>query len=387
MNSEVGPSSVEYVCRVSRIAVLWEHLTGYTQAALDALLQAGSTRLFVVQRSLEENAGFAPYLRDRCEVISLCADTLATADWLERLEAFAPDLAIVTSTKDARYRRAARRLHARGTLVVWASDVPARSILRDLYGMVRSRAGFWRGYDAAFVCGRKAAQYARRIGFPPNRIFTGLYSCDTQLFRSVGLARHGAGERDEWPRRFLFVGQLIERKGIDILLEAYQHYRQRARDPWELWCAGTGPLRSRLEGVDGIHVSGFLPPDGCAALMGRAGALVLPSRLDHWPLVIHEATSAGLPVIASRTCFSTLELVEDGINGFVFPPGDASRLADLLEECAGNGRARAMGRESLRVSYRADPSIFAANVLDYIPATICTGQHRAAGAGPERQPS
>lgn len=369
---------------MSRIAVLWEHLTGYTQAALDALLQAGPTRLFVVQRSLEDNATFAPFRRERCEVMTLSSDSAGTGDWTDRLEAFAPELAIVTATKDPRYRRAARRVHARGAIVVWASDVPARPLWRDLYGVLRSRTGFLRGYDAALVSGDKAASYARRLGFPRNRIFTGLYSCDTRLFRSVGLARHGAGAGDEWPRRFLFVGQFIARKGIDILLEAYEQYRQRARDPWELWCAGTGPLRSRLEGVDGIHVTGFLPPDECAALMGRAGALVLPSRFDHWPLVIHEATCAGLPVIASRTCFSTLELVEDGINGFIFSPGDAPRLAHLLEQCAGDGRARAMGRESLRLSYRADPSLFAANVLDRIPAALGPRPRPVRGVGSAR---
>jgi glycosyltransferase involved in cell wall biosynthesis len=369
---------------VSRIAVLWEHLTGYTQAALEALLQAGPTRLFVVQRSIEDHARFAPFLRDRCEVISLGADRSATADWLDRLEAFAPELAIVTATKDAGFRRAARRLHARGAIVVWASDVPPRPLWRDLYGVVRSRTGFCRGYDVAFVSGQKAAEYARRIGFPRNRVFTGLYTCDTRLFRTVGLERHASGASEEWPRRFLFVGQFITRKGLDILIDAYRQYRKGTTDPWELWCAGTGPLRSLLDGVEGVRVMGFLTPDECAAAMGRAGALVLPSRIDHWGVVIHEATCAGLPVIASRNCFAAVDLVQDGINGFIFPSGDVPRLAHLLADCASHGRARAMGQESLRLSYRADPDLFAATVLDFIPAALGPRPNPVRAADAER---
>ncbi len=118
--------------------------------------------------------------------------------------------------------------------------------------------------------------------------------------------------------------------------------------------------------------------------MGRAGALVLPSRIDHWGVVIHEATCAGLPVIASRNCFATVDLVQDGINGFIFPSGRVPRLAHLLAECASHGRARAMGRESLRLSYRADPDLFAATVLDFIPAALGPRPNPARVAGAER---
>jgi len=374
---------VEHLSRVSRIAVLWMHLTGYAQAALDAVLQAGRTEVLVIERLEEDNAKFPPFLRERCEVIRLSRDS-GPADWLDRLKAFAPDVAIVAATKDARYRLAARLLHADGALVVWASDLPGQGFWRDLYATMRGHTGFLRGYDAALVSGQKAAEYARRIGFPRNRVFTGLYTCDTRLFRAVGLERHASGASHEWPRRFLFVGQFIARKGIDILVEAYRQYRKGTSDPWELWCAGAGPHGALLDGVEGVRVMGFVPPHECAALMGRAGALVLPSRIDHWGVVIHEATCAGLPVIASRNCFAAVDLVEDGINGFIFPSGDAPRLAHLLADCASHGRARAMGQESLRLSYRADPDLFAATVLDHIPAALGRRQRPVRAAGAER---
>jgi glycosyltransferase involved in cell wall biosynthesis len=346
------------------------HLTGYAQAAVDAVLQAGETHVLVIERTADDNAKFPVFARGRCEVIRLGPNGSEDDGWIDRLEAFGPEVAVISATKDADYRRAARRLHARGVHVVWASDLPGRGFWRDAYAAVRGRTGFLRGYDAALVAGERAAGYARRVGFPGDRIFKGLYACDTRVFRPVGIQRHRPDASEEWPRRFLFVGQFIARKGIDTLVDAYRQYRRGSSDPWELWCAGAGPLGALLDGVDGIRVFGFLPPEQCATLMGECGALVLPSRVDHWGVVIHEATCAGLPVIASRSCFATIDLVDDGINGFLFAPGDVPELARLLAACASPGRARPMGAASLRASHRVNPEMFAANVLNIIPAAL-----------------
>ena len=70
--------------------------------------------------------------------------------------------------------------------------------------------------------------YTRKLGFPYWAIFDGLYACDTELFRPIGLGRHTETARSDWPRVFLFVGQYIHRKGFDILLEAYQTYPRKS---------------------------------------------------------------------------------------------------------------------------------------------------------------
>lgn len=354
-----------------RIAVLWEHLSGYVQAALRAVAALDRTELLVVQRSREAHAAFARTLGESCEVIDLSdAQRGSAIDLVARVRSFAPDVTLVTSNKDPLYEAVARENHSQGRLTLWGSDVPPRAWWRDSYGMIRGRLGALRAFDAALVPGRAAHDYARRVGFPEERIFQGLYTCDAALFRPVGLARHAPLAPRGWPPVFLFVGQFIPRKGLDVLLDAYRRYRRRNAAPWELWCAGAGPLRGLLEGEAGVRVLDFVAPEECAQLMAQAGALVLPSRMDHWGVVIHEATCAGLPVIASRTSYAAMDLVQEGHNGHTFQAADVEHLARLLGACSDEEAARTMGQRSLELSYRFDPSVFAHMLCDHVPRML-----------------
>jgi len=356
---------------VRRVAVLWEHLAGYVQAALRALTSQERIDLLVVQRSREPHAAFIRLLGESCEVIDLSdANGTRKLDLVARVQSFAPDVTLITSNKDSLYRAVARANHRQGRLTLWGSDVPPRSWWRDTHGMARGRLGALRSYDAAFVAGQAAHEYARRVGFPEGRIFQGLYTCDAELFRPVGVSRHAPGAVGTWPSVFLFVGQFIPRKGLDTLREAYRRYRRHSSAPWELWCAGAGPQRSLLDGEVGVRVLDFVAPRECAQLMAQAGAFVLPSRMDHWGVVIHEATCAGLPVIASRTSYTSVDLVQDGCNGYTFPAGDVTALERLLAACADDGVARAMGERSLALSYRFDPQVFARMLSEHIPRML-----------------
>jgi glycosyltransferase involved in cell wall biosynthesis len=352
-----------------RVAVLWEYLAGYIQAALRGLTALDNTEVLVVQRSREPNAEYALELGGACEVIDL-TEAHGDVDLVARVRAFAPDVTLITTNKDPRYDAVARDNHRRGKISVWGSEIPPRSFWRDSYGMIRGRLGALRYYDAALVAGAVSHAYARRVGFSENRIFEGLLTCDAGLFRPIGIARHQAPPEAPWPRVFLFVGQFIPRKGLDVLLDAYRRYRAATPDPWDLWCAGAGPLRELLEGQPGVRVLDFVPPAECARLMGQAGAFVLPSRIDHWGIVIHEAACAGLPVIASRTSYASADLVEEGRNGHTFSSSDVEGLARLLVACADAPRARIMGERSLALSHRFDPGVFARLLTEDIPRML-----------------
>ena len=212
--------------------------------------------------------------------------------------------------------------------------------------------------------------YARRIGFPDQAIFDGLYTCDTDLFRPIGLRRHGETANTEWPRVFLFVGQYIRRKGLDILLKAYQAYRLQATSPWELWLIGRGDMEKDIGQEPGIRNLGMKSSEQVAEIMLQAGCFVLPSKVDHWPLVIHEATSAGLPILSSSMVGSTVELVQSGFNGYVFPVNDAIILSRLLLFMDESGLAREMGKSSLQTALRYSPVLWVRRILQDIPLFV-----------------
>jgi glycosyltransferase involved in cell wall biosynthesis len=357
--------------KITRVAVLWAHVTGYLQAALRALLADEAVRLLVIQNAREINARFNTFSHERCDFIGIAEQSPEATNWMDRLQAFAPEVAIITGNPYPRYLQAARILHEQGTITVWANDRILRVPMRDAYQMALGRIGRrWRFYDAAFVPGYAATQYARSIGFPEALISQGLYTCDTALYHPVGLARHSDVQNTAWPRVFLFLGQFIERKGVDILIRAYQRYREVCSTPCELWCAGAGPLEHLFTAQEGVKLLGFLSPQACAEVMGQVGALVLPSRWDHWGVVIHEATCAGLPVITTNRCYAAIELVQTGYNGYVVDVGNVPDLTHALLSCSEPARAQEMGKNSLRLSYRFTPELFAWQVLENIPPMV-----------------
>jgi glycosyltransferase involved in cell wall biosynthesis len=154
-----------------------------------------------------------------------------------------------------------------------------------------------------------------------------MYGIDCTLLEPLHAQRlHQPGG---WPRRFLFAGRYVEEKGLDVLIDGYARYRRTTNDPWPLTCCGSGPMNAQLT-AEGVENLGFVQPQDLAAVMARAGAFVLPSRYDPWPLVIAEACAAGLPVICTEACGSAVELVRNLYSGWTVPTEDAASLARAM---------------------------------------------------------
>lgn len=152
---------------------------------------------------------------------------------------------------------------------------------------------------------------------------------------------------------FLFVGRLAPEKGIDVLAEAW-----RACPGLSLRVAGTGPHAAPLQACAGVTLLGALSQSDVQAQMRGALALVLPSLwYENFPRTLVEAFGAGLPVIASRLG-AMAELIEPGVTGLLFEPGDVADLGETLRWAAAHPEAMArMGvnaRERFDRLYTAD---------------------------------
>ncbi len=134
----------------------------------------------------------------------------------------------------------------------------------------------------------------------------------------------------------LFVGRLVERKGVAHLIEAIA--RLAPKGP-RLEIVGDGPERPGLEALaqrlgvaSRVVFRGKIPPDELQASYARAAVCVLPSVLDArgdtegLGVVLLEAMNHGTPVIASRVG-GIPDIVEDGVSGLLVPAGDADALA------------------------------------------------------------
>ena len=211
----------------------------------------------------------------------------------------------------------------------------------------------WRGRPGDGVAGSCGASVDRWFGKP---VFKGSESGERRVASEelgvkggkVGKPETG-GQRSDVGRisspYFLASSRFIERKNLRTLVDAYADYRRRSLDsslqPWGLVLLGTGDGREKLEryvkkrGIEGLEFPGFQQIDTLPRWYAGAGAFVHPALEEPWGLVINEAMASGLPVLCSRTTGAS-ELVEDGVNGFLFDPRDAAQIAGLLARMAGS---------------------------------------------------
>jgi glycosyltransferase involved in cell wall biosynthesis len=139
----------------------------------------------------------------------------------------------------------------------------------------------------------------------------------------------------------LFVGRVTREKGIHVAYRALAHLRGALAYDASLIVAG--PIEAGLEAElrdravalkigPNVEIRGELGPDGIAALLETAHALVVPSVWEEPAgLVCVEAALARLPIVASRSG-GIPELVRDRRDGLLFSRGDAEQCAELLAE-------------------------------------------------------
>ncbi len=134
----------------------------------------------------------------------------------------------------------------------------------------------------------------------------------------------------------VYVGQLVHRKGIDVLLSATEPLFA-AYDKLHLQLIGSGSLQHELEAwvnarglSTRITFEGAQTPRNIIERISKADMLALPSRWDGWGLVVNEALMAGIPVIVSDMC-GAADVISDGVNGYVFRSENVGDLREKLE--------------------------------------------------------
>jgi glycosyltransferase involved in cell wall biosynthesis len=140
--------------------------------------------------------------------------------------------------------------------------------------------------------------------------------------------------------KLIYVGQLVPRKGVDILVKALGRLKE---NNWRLQIIGDGvdaPLLKKmavdLQIADRVEFTKPLP--NAAALQAIAGSdvFILPSRHDGWGAVVNEALLCGVPVICSDRC-GAADFVRDDWRGGIFRRESVDDLAILLKKWIDKG--------------------------------------------------
>ncbi len=149
--------------------------------------------------------------------------------------------------------------------------------------------------------------------------------------------------------RLLFVGQSVERKGLPLLVRSFEALREHI--PTELTVIG--PTHEELAPMmlddRGVRVLGKVDDRRKHEELERADVLCAPSlHGESFGMVLTEAFASGTPVVASDIA-GYRDVVRDGVDGVLVPPGDAQALAEALRDLADEAeRRREMARAAAR---------------------------------------
>jgi len=347
-----------------RVAVLWTGLSGYLNACLRELASRPGVELFVAHEATSSEAPYEEGLFAWMKNEVVWRDERDFDRLHTRLEAFSPDVVVVAGWHVPIYRRIMKPLKGR-CLRLMTMDNYWKGTLRQRLGTIVSARYVLPMADAAWVPGHHQANFARRLGFPLSNILLGSLSCEQPEFAAVYQKRMERGT--PLPHAFIFVGRLIEAKGIVTLAQAYERYRQTTQDPWPLIVCGVGPLQSLLADKSGIQLKGFVQPADLPQQMANAGCLLLPSIFEPWALVVNEATAAGLILVATQNVGAVPHLVHNYYNGFVVNAGDVANLAEVMNRVSNmdSKRQERMSRASHELSCQYTPARWADSLLEF----------------------
>ncbi len=215
----------------------------------------------------------------------------------------------------------------------------------DIYAL-RDRVSVWskrrvlRRADAVTAMNSDMTRRLVELGADARTVHVLPMGADVDTVRSAG-----AGV-DRVPGRIVFVGRLVEKKGVAVLLDAV---RRLEPGHWSVEIVGDGPLRAELEArAAGLPVTfrGALPRTEVAAAYARSEIVVVPSvsaasgDQDGLPVALLEAMSAGCAVIGSRIA-GIDAAVDDEDTGLLVPPGDADGLAGAIADLLAHPERRA----------------------------------------------
>ena len=223
--------------------------------------------------------------------------------------------------------------------------------------------------DLVMPYGRRGHEYYRRYGVPDDRLSFFPYEPDYEMIRNLPQDRIEAARArfNLSPNRqkLVICGRLVRIKRVDLAIAAFSAIAAQ-RPQWDIIVIGSGPLKESLRASipealrPRVVFTGFIDqPADIAAVLHNCQVLVHTAERDAWGLVLNEAAAAGLAIISSDDTGAAGDLVEDGVNGRLFPSGDLASLSRCLLEVTDPAHTQTMRHASLRVladyRRRADP--------------------------------
>lgn len=244
---------------------------------------------------------------------------------------------------------------------------------------------FWRRWYRRFIGlfvngyianGTLTKEYLISQGVKAENIFTGGMCADSDGLR---IATESLNKEEKQSLRsklnlsdkgltFIFVGQMIPRKGVEQLLSAWSKHSIIYRDD-KIILIGDGfqlpGFKKKYENVDSIIFTSKIDYSEIYKYYAISDVFIIPTLEDNWSLVVPEAMACGLPIACSIYNGCHPELVKKDVNGITFDPMNEDSILDTLQYFH-NVDLASFGKHSKEIELNYNPSNTAQKIYDAI---------------------
>ncbi len=269
---------------------------------------------------------------------------------IQRIEKYNPDALLIfgwsfqSHLKLLRHYSKKKMILFRGDSTLLDEQPGFRSLLRKLF-----LKWVYRHIDYALDVGRNNYYYFRKMGLKKNQLVLAPHAIDNKRFSAEGekkaeqaaVLRRSLGIHAE-RIVFLFAGKLEEKKDVRTLLNAFKQSGLGHRA--ELLIVGNGPQEAELKAsfneLPSVHFMDFQNQSLMPTVYRMGDVFVLPSKGpgETWGLALNEAMACSKVVLASDRCGGAPDLIDEGLNGYIFRAGDAEGLSARMIQMTDAGR-------------------------------------------------
>jgi L-malate glycosyltransferase len=219
-------------------------------------------------------------------------------------------------------------------------DDKPRHVWKELF-----KSFYFVPYNGALAASRRSGEYLEFLHFSGKKIALGYDAISVSRIREQAAAPLTPEGESFDARHFTVVARMVPKKNLFVVLEAFAHYVRLTQAPRQLHFCGSGPLEQQVKQrtqelglTDLVVFHGSVDSATVSRVLRKTLALLLLSTEEQFGLVIPEAFSLGVPVIASNNCGACDELVRSGINGFVVEPDNPKGAAYFMNLLGSDAR-------------------------------------------------
>uniref|UniRef100_UPI0030EE414A glycosyltransferase n=1 Tax=uncultured Winogradskyella sp. TaxID=395353 RepID=UPI0030EE414A len=267
----------------------------------------------------------APFKIESEPGITICNYSETTISAMQtEINEFKPDLIYIAGWTNKQYLKTAKSYKAKGVPVITGMDNQWLGTIKQHVASLFSHFLIRKYVTHIWVPGKPQYYYARKLGFKPQNILTGLYCADESIFESINQTKHH--------KQLIFVGRIVDHKGVEVLFEVVEDLLKSKDCNLKLHVIGSGPLEHLIPKHPNVTHTPFVDPKEIPGLLTNAGTFILPSLYEAWGVVVHEAALAGLPIVSTHQCGAATELLIDGFNGYAYNATDKMALHSIIKK-------------------------------------------------------